>query len=789
MLATATVRGEARALDPMWPKLEGLDRLSAVRTDAFAVPAYVEFSVSDWKLDKGRILARIASRRLGPVLIVRSCAAMEDRTATEPPGFFESILGIDAGQAGDVALAIDEVCRSYQRRQDDAPLSHKVLVQTQLTSPALSGVCRVGEASDDYLEIEYDESPARTDAVTAGLRARQAYLSPHLERLSEPWRALRKAMDEVRGHFKAPFFVEFALDREGAAWIFQVRADRRPRQAVKTRPPRPSELDAAERIVAVAGPLSDMADWNPAEMLGRDPKPLDISLYDDLLMSGAWAQGRASLGWRAPRELGLMVEVGGRPYIRLPVSLQTLLPKGISERLADALVVDRLRLLADHPDLHDKVEFRVMWSAYAFDDVAVKADLLERGFSDADVQNLFMALRRVTRRTLTEAAAHLQADRAGMFALKSARARLLKLTAASSPAAVAREIRAALDVCRTSGTIPFSRQARTAFSFRYIVSHLVATGALRAEAVQEWEAGLNTVARQLTRAVRAVGEAKLSRAAFDRRFGHLRPRTYSLESLRYDERPVGRSPGLPETRQRRPAPPAAARLGEILTQIGAEMTQRQFWAAAADAYRAREEVKFGFTALLSDVLLTLGRVATWSGVERSTLRALRIGDLLRLLRNARDWTGFADGVDRTHAERPDALRWPMPAVLLSRDDLHVVVELEPQPTFIGLGSAEGPPRLITGEVSFEAQLAGAVLAIEAPDPGFDWVFSQPLAGLVTAYGGEFSHMGVRCAEFRIPAALGCGPMLFDNAAKAAFVTIDGSAGEVWADGRRLYPHG
>ncbi len=43
--------------------------------------------------------------------------------------------------------------------------------------------------------------------------------------------------------------------------------------------------------------FSDMADWNPAEMLGPRPAKLDVSLYRLLITSGAWNTGRVSLGY------------------------------------------------------------------------------------------------------------------------------------------------------------------------------------------------------------------------------------------------------------------------------------------------------------------------------------------------------------------------------------------------------------------------------------------------------------------------------------------------------------
>lgn len=784
----ATGRGLGYEIDPVWPKLDALERLRSICTESFRVPSFVVFGAAEWAEDPHRVLEAVDLARLGPVVIVRSCAADEDVAPCEPPGFFESVLDVNVFDREALHDAIGRVCASYHRRPGGACLPHKVVVQTQLLNAKISGVCRVGDSDLDYLDVNYDDSLLRTDAVTAGLTAKRLYLSSSVANLPSPWHALRTAVEVVRAHFDPPFFIEFAIDSSGVPTLFQVRSDRRPHAREPTgRPPTSAELREAEALLTQCGPLSVMADWNPAEMLGRNPKPLDVSLYDELLLSGAWASGRASLGWRSPQDPRLMVQLGWQPFIKLRVSLQTLLPKSLPLELANKLVEDRVLLVSEDRQLHDKVEFRVMWSAFAFNEDATRENLIARGFTSGEVARLFTALKVVTRETIAKAPAALKADLAGMAALAEERDRLTQIKEATRPTAVSRALRSALQICRKHGTIPFARQARIAFSFRYIINHLVETGAVSASFVQAWESGLNTVARRLSQDLARLSAGTLERAVFDRRYGHLRPQTYSLTSLRYDERPAFAAPAIAQRMRRHRRPAETPRLGEILACVGADPSQSRFWQSAAGAFRAREDLKFGFTALLSDVLLVLARVAAWCGEERRTLRELPIGELLDLMASSKDWCALGRRVAAVVASRPPPVLWQLPDVIFTPSDLHVVQEVEVRPTFIGSWAAHGPPRLITGDFPIEEPLAGSVVTIEAADPGFDWIFAQPIAALVTAYGGEFSHMGLRCAEFGIPAALGCGPKLFDAVASAARVVVDPTTSEVWGDKRRLYP--
>ena len=68
------------------------------------------------------------------------------------------------------------------------------------------------------------------------------------------------------------------------------------------------------------------------------------------------------------------------------------------------------------------------------------------------------------------------------------------------------------------------------------------------------------------------------------------------------------------------------------------------------------------------------------------------------------------------------------------------------------------------------------MLIENADPSFDWLFSYNILGLITQYGEANSHMAIRCAEFQIPAAIGCGEQRFDALVKADQIRLDCVAG-------------
>jgi phosphoenolpyruvate-protein kinase (PTS system EI component) len=75
-------------------------------------------------------------------------------------------------------------------------------------------------------------------------------------------------------------------------------------------------------------------------------------------------------------------------------------------------------------------------------------------------------------------------------------------------------------------------------------------------------------------------------------------------------------------------------------------------------------------------------------------------------------------------------------------------------------------------------LKNKIILIENADPGFDWIFTQNPLGLITKYGGVASHMSIRCAEQGLPAAIGCGEMIFEQLTSSSKILLDCNSNEI-----------
>ena len=114
----------------------------------------------------------------------------------------------------------------------------------------------------------------------------------------------------------------------------------------------------------------------------------------------------------------------------------------------------------------------------------------------------------------------------------------------------------------------------------------------------------------------------------------------------------------------------------------------------------------------------------------------------------------------------------LPSLISEVSDLFVVPLLIGEPNFITNKIISEHAVRISGKDVDPEIIDGKIVLIENADPGFDWIFTRDVKGLVTKYGGANSHMAIRCAEFGLPAAIGCGEQIFLKLEKSNKINLN-----------------
>jgi phosphohistidine swiveling domain-containing protein len=101
----------------------------------------------------------------------------------------------------------------------------------------------------------------------------------------------------------------------------------------------------------------------------------------------------------------------------------------------------------------------------------------------------------------------------------------------------------------------------------------------------------------------------------------------------------------------------------------------------------------------------------------------------------------------------------LPYLITNKSDFFVASILLSKPNYITEKVVEAELATIKSK---KDKITNKIVLIENADPGFDWIFSKNIKGLITKFGGVNSHMSIRCEELNIAAAIGVGEDNFNK---------------------------
>ena len=766
------VRGDSTRFVPPAGKLafatkaETLERLAPALRSAGILPQ-VRFSVADWHEDRNGVLERLARESWGsrPV-IVRSSAQSEDGPVSSQAGCYDSILGVCGDE--DIGQAIEQVIASYgpARCGDD-----QIFVQPMLEHVAMAGVAfsRPPSGNGPYFIVNYDDRSGRTDRVTGGtgdnlqtflcLKSRADACPPELA-------PVLGLVSELESLFACDAIdVEFAIDAHGRIYLLQVRTLAvEPRGGISDGQVDAAVADVARKVELLSRPhpflhgsrsiFGVMPDWNPAEIIGLRPWPLSLSLYRELVTDAIWAYQRDNYGYQNLRSFPLLVSFHGLPYIDVRVSFNSFVPRDVPNDLAGRLVNYYIERLLAEPQLHDKVEFEIIFSCYTLDLPQRMSRLTESGFSQADITDLSGALRRLTNRIIHGETALWRRDRAKIDFL----AQRLPMIANAKIDKISR-IYWLIEDCKRYGTLPFAGLARAGFIAVQLLQSFVSAGIITAEEHATFMASVDTVGSRI-----GHDFAHLNKGEFLSRYGHLRPGTYDILSPRYDE-----APDLYfDWSAARPIFSAQPRftlsieqlrhIEKLLKEHELDIDVLSLIEFIKGGIEGREYAKFVFTRSLSDALTLIRQMGEEYDLSIEDCAFLNY-DAIRSLYSESGSVRerLLESISRGRERHALTRKLVLPPVIASPAEVFAFHLPASQPNFITRKSITAPVASVGDPPE---SFAGRILFVPSADPGFDWIFTRGISGFVTQFGGANSHMAIRASELGIPAVIGAGEALY-----------------------------
>jgi phosphohistidine swiveling domain-containing protein len=751
-------------------KAQVLKYLGSKLSSAIILPTFI-FKVTDWREDPKKILDDIVSEFTSTLpLILRSSRRDEGNGVQSHAGEFLSILGVVGPQQ--ISCAIDQVIHSYGRYDPE----DEVLVQPLAEGLDASGVALNCDLRNQLPYIVVNLSSGSDSSIVTGGRSgtRTFYFvrngpSPP----SEMIRPVVALIEELELHYpEENIEIEFGI-RDDEVFLFQCRSLRSGgrrsefadsvllQSTVKAAASAGYCLSRSTDSFG-AGALGIMPDWNPAEMIGLKPTPLAYDLYEYLITGWSWSVARFQQGYSDLRGTPLMHKIGGTPYIDVGASIASFVPAGLPSTIGQAVVSLAMERLAANPHLHDKLEFELLSTCYK---PATESCMLLGALPSADRGLYAKALSNLTNSLIVDGGSF-DSDLSQVAEVEHKFRRLRSLPMNERP-----RLAAQLKYVREHVAPLFGKVARAAFVATDIIRDIERRqgggSALRASLLD----GLETVSAEVMR-----DYAGCPHEQFLQRHGHVRPGTYDIRVPSYEEAPDGYFSNEPRRiwGQSEGRGGGAADAPELdLGRLPYEFDLRRLVDFSERAIRAREYVKYLYAGFVSEALRLIVDVAKQIGRHREDLAFLRLDDLLEQGVEGALTNGAEDRIAAAREQWTSTRGLRLPGLMFGGDDVFSFEDVQNVPNFVT------PTRVVAELVSTPlTHLNGRIVLLEQADPGYDWIFTHNIAGLITAYGGLNSHMAVRCRERNLPSAIGVGATTFARLQSASRALIDGAAQRV-----------
>jgi len=762
-------------------KAETLEKLLPHLRKSMVLPQ-VRFTVAEWKNQQEICLEKLQNSlaKQGKKFIIRSSAVTEDGREKSNAGAYKTIGNVSSNDAGAITNAIQMVIDSYG---SELVLDNQVFVQPYLENVAMSGVVFTRDIDNlaPYYIINYDDHCGSADSVTSGRvsRLKTIVLFRGHPTKNNKIKRLLDAVKEIEQSLKCDYLdIEFAIGELGEVFLLQVRPIIRGKKEL----PDPNETqDYLQKIYKKIIKLNKkyphvdgertifgvMPDWNPAEMIGTKPRTLALSLYKELITDRTWAYQRNNYGYKNMRSFPLLITFLGHPYIDVRTSFNSFIPGDLNEDISSKLGNYYLKKLKENPHSHDKVEFDIILSCYFLNIEDSLKELEKADFSKAETAALKESLLRLTNKIISPKNSVFRIDIEKIEQLKVRQEKVL-----GSSLTNLEKIYWLVEDCKRYGTLPFAGLARAGFIAVQLLKSFVAEGLIDQHGYNEFMASVNTVAKKMAKHYHC-----LSKEDFLKQYGHLRPGTYDILSPRYDEAFDLYFSGYcspPDTDY------SFEFSNEILAKIDTALKNNRITIDAKalltfieEAIEGREYSKFIFTRSVSEVLRLIKKIAERYGFSLEDASFINVQTLMQLYATLdhRDLSKILDEEierNRKHYEITKLIR--LPHLILDAEDIFEFELHEGAPNFITFNRCRA--EVINEDKILDCSISGKIALITSADPGYDWIFTKKIAGLVTMYGGANSHMAIRTAELKIPAVIGAGEKNFNIWSNAEVLDID-----------------
>lgn len=730
------------------------------------VPEFFYFKKEEYKKKKNNLINTIKIFQKKTDIIVRSSAKSEDGIKKTQAGKYNSTI-LKKNDLKNTEKIIEIFLKQFKSKKDE------VIVQELIKNVNYAGVIFTKDSkyNTPYYLINYDKS-GRTDLITSGNKnetKKQLVIYKNYKTKSKFGKLLYICKILEKKFNTDRLDIEFAIKRN-KIYLFQVRhlptTNLLNKSIFKESDFSSVMLNIEKKLnylikknLNLTGNFtmfSNMADWNPAEMIGDKPNPLGLSLYKELITDDVWRKQRSSYGYKDVYPNVLMFSYAGSPYIDIRTDLNSFLPSTINKKYSEKIITKYLSILKKNSYLHDKIEFNLIETCYSI----CSKNRLKKIFNTRITIKYLQELRKLTINIFKRKLINIEENKLKIFQnnLESIDKKNI------SPI---QKIFFLTNIIKDFGTLPFAGMARMAFISQIILLDLKKNNLISSVEFENFFNSLRLINYQLSRDHLKVLQRKLSKKIFLKKFGHIRPSTYDINSLNYKENYRKYFSSKKNENQIKQKTIVSFKNKKLLNKIflkNYKISFNFFINFAKKAIVERERSKFIFSQGIDKIFENLIKLSKEINISRSDLSYIDIKNILNFypkLESRKLRKALLEEIQENKKEFELLKMIKLPDIIKSKKDIYCFEESFSKINFVTTKKIIGFFEEITANSSRKT-LDGKIILIKNADPGYDYIFNYKIKGLITMYGGSNSHMAIRCLELNLPAAIGVGKLKYEN---------------------------
>ncbi len=751
--------------------------LKNLKIKSAIIPKLVFFTVKEYKKNHNKYINKI-QRNFKSNIAIRSSSGKEDSTNKSFAGYFDSFLNINTKNKDEIIKNINKVILSLKKNSSK---NDEILIQQMVKNPKISGVITTADkdTGSPYHCINYSISKD-TSLVTSGKKGTKTFYF-YKNSKNKPKNIFIKkiinAANELNIKFNNDYLdIEFILDEKLKLYIVQVRpiVIKHKKHNIKIYDQSLQKLQKKihklqknhHDLLGNTTAFGVMPDWNPAEIIGYKPRPLALSLYQELITNHVWSEQRKNYGYRDISSNHLMVNFFGTPYVDVRVDFNSWLPSSLNENLAKKLVNFYIGKFKNNKSLHDKVEFEILFTCYTPSVEKKIKSHLKKSFSPKEIKQIIYSLKNINIYSFE----NLKDDYDKINVLKEKQIKIQ-----SSNMYYIDKIYWLVEDCKKYGTLPFAGLARNAFVATDIIKSMIKENIITSNQVSYLLNNIKTITSNIFE-----DSVKLRKKRFLNIYGHLRPNTYEITSNNYTDgykNYFGKKININKKENKKLVfnNLQKKKINIFLKKINKKLTFNTFLNYISESIRMREYSKFVFTKSIDLIFKNLTNFGKRLKLNKNDLSYLSINGILDLYYNL-SFNNLEKTLKNESIQNKKDYKLnfnlKLPEVINNPIDVFFYQEAENKINYVGNSNISSEIYYLKNLNIGSKIIENKIVCIESADPGYDFIFLSNISGLITKYGGVNSHMSVRCSELNIPAAIGVGETKFNKIINNKKINLD-----------------